>query len=82
MIEGKEIIIRQLELGDEEYLYKWWNNGSLMAHATHIFGILQSKETIRLDILKQIENIDMFPNKKRFIICKKENLEQIGRAHV
>lgn len=29
MIEGKNIVIRQLELGDEDYLHKLWNNGEM-----------------------------------------------------
>ena len=81
MIEGKNIIMRQLELGDEEYLYKWWNNGDMMGHSTHIFGALQSKESIRLNILKEIENHSMFPNSKRFIICKKKDLQPIGEIN-
>ncbi len=81
MIEGKKIFIRQLELGDEEYLYKWWNNGDMMAHAGHPFGTLQSKEAIRINILKEIESSNMFPDRKRFIICKKENMEPIGEIN-
>lgn len=81
MIEGKNVIIRQLELGDEEYLHRWWNNGYVMEHATHVFGILQSKEAIRKNILDEIENPAMFPKKKRFIICKKPNLEPIGEMN-
>ena len=81
LIEGKNIIIRQLELGDEEFLYKWWNNGSLMEHATHVFGTLQSKEAIRNSILREIENSSLHPKSKRFIICKKENLEPIGEIN-
>ncbi|MTI48804.1 GNAT family N-acetyltransferase [Sporosalibacterium faouarense] len=81
MIEGKNIVIRQLELGDEEYLYKWWNDGEMMAHATHPFGTLQSKESIKLNILKEIEETKMFSKKRRFIICKKEDLEPIGEIN-
>jgi hypothetical protein len=29
MIEGKYVFIRQLEVGDEENLYKWWNDGDM-----------------------------------------------------
>lgn len=81
LIEGKNIIIRQLELGDEEFLYKWWNNGKLMEHATHIFGTLQSKEAIKDNILSEIENSSLHPNSKRFIICKKGKLEPIGEIN-
>jgi RimJ/RimL family protein N-acetyltransferase len=78
MIDGKRVVIRQLELGDEESLHKWWNNGEMMAHSTLCFGTLESKETIRLGIVKEIENSTLYPNNKRFLICKKENLEPIG----
>jgi RimJ/RimL family protein N-acetyltransferase len=81
MIEGKKVLIRQLELGDEEYLYKWWNDNNLMEHATHCFGTLQSKEAIRINILKEIESSQMFPEKKRFIICEKETKEPIGEIN-
>ena len=81
MIEGKYIFIRQLELGDEEYLYKWWNNGDMMGHATHAFGTLQSKEAIRINILKEIENSNMYPDRKRFIICKREGNKPIGEMN-
>ncbi|MGL5713751.1 MAG: GNAT family N-acetyltransferase, partial [Paraclostridium sp.] len=81
MINCKSLIIRQLELGDEEYLYKWWNDGELMEHATHIFGVLQSKESIKNGILKDIEDTTMFSTSKRFIICKKDNLVPIGEIN-
>ena len=81
MIEGKNIIIRQLEIGDEEYLHKWWNNGDMMEHATHVFGTLQSKEAIRISILNEIENYSIFPTGKRFIICRKKDLKPIGEIN-
>lgn len=81
MIEGKKVVIRPLELGDEEFLYKWWNDGKLMSHATHAFGTLQSKEAIRINISKEIENSALFPSNKRFIICKKDTLEPIGEMN-
>ncbi|GAA0729414.1 hypothetical protein GCM10008905_29350 [Clostridium malenominatum] len=81
MIKGKNIIIRQLELGDEEYLHRWWNDGDMMGHATHAFGILQSKEAIRLSTIKEIENHSMFPSSKRFIICRKNDLQPIGEIN-
>ncbi|MEG0773022.1 GNAT family protein [Clostridium sp.] len=81
MICGKKVIIRQLELGDEAYLYRWWNDENLMAHAGLAFGTLQSKESIRLNILKEIESSALFPEKKRFIICKKEDMTPIGEMN-
>jgi RimJ/RimL family protein N-acetyltransferase len=81
MILGKNVFIRQLELGDEEYLYRWWNNGEMMGHATHSFGTLQSKEAIRINILKEIESSSMFPNSKRFMICKRVDMKPIGEMN-
>lgn len=81
MINGSKVIMRQMELGDEELLYKWWNNGEMMSHATHAFGTLQSKESIRLNIIKEIENYSMFPTSKRFIICMKNDLKPIGEIN-
>ena len=81
MIEGKHVLIRQLELGDEEYLHKWWNDGETMEHATHTFGTLQSKESIRISILHEIESSNMFPDKKRFIVYKKEDMMPIGEIN-
>lgn len=78
MIKGKKIVIRQLELGDEEYLYKWWNDGEMMSHATHMFGTLQSKEAVRQKVVKEVEAAKMFSERKLFILCKKEGLEPIG----
>jgi len=81
MIKGSKVIIRQLELGDEEYLHNWWNNEEMMAHATHAYGTLQSKEAIRLKIIREIENYKMFPENKIFMICKKDSLEPIGEMN-
>lgn len=81
MIEGKKIMIRQLELGDEEYLYKWWNTGEMMEHATHVFGVLQSKQTIQDSIKRETENTNLFPENKRFLICKKDGFEPIGEMN-
>lgn len=78
MIRGNKVIIRQIELGDEEFLYKWWNDGEMMAHATLAYGTLQSKEAIRRGIEKEVEKNSMYSESKRFIICKKDNMEPIG----
>lgn len=81
MIEGKKVVIRQLESGDEEFLYKWWNNGKLMEHASLPYGTLQSKEAIRINITKEIEASALTPDSKRFIICKKDSMEPIGEMN-
>jgi len=81
MIEGKKVYIRQLELGDEEYLHKWWNDGKLMGHATFEYGLLQSKEAIRKSILNEIENNEVFPSRKRFLILRKEDNSPIGEMN-
>lgn len=81
MIEGKKVIIRPIEAGDEKYLYKWWNDGKMMAHSTNCFGTLQSMESVRASIEKDIYNTDMFPDTKRFIICRKNDMEPIGEMN-
>lgn len=78
MIIGEKVAIRQLELGDEDYLHKWWNNGDMMEHATFPFGVMQSKESIRRSIEEEIAKNGMFPEKKRFIICRTDTMEPIG----
>ncbi|WP_042274589.1 GNAT family N-acetyltransferase [[Clostridium] dakarense] len=81
MIEGKNIIIRPLQMGDDDYLYNWWNNGELMEHATHKFGVLQSKESIKNSIINEFECSQLFPTSKIFIICNKEDLKPIGEVN-
>lgn len=78
MIIGKKTVIRQLEFGDEEFLHKWWNDGSLMEHAALAYGTMQSKESIRKSVTAEIENCNTIPEKKRFIVCNKESMEPIG----
>lgn len=81
MIEVKNIIIRPLQMGDEDYLYNWWNNGELMEHATHKFGVLQSKESIKNSVINELEGNQLFPTNKRFIICNKDDLKPIGEVN-
>lgn len=78
MIEGKKVIIRPVELGDEEYLYKWWNSSEVMEHATLCYGTLQTKESIRNRILKDIEDYELYSSSKRFIILRKDDMRPIG----
>jgi len=65
MIEGKGVIIRQLEIGDEEFLYKWWNDGSFMSHAALVYGTLESKTSIRNSIEKEVLNSQLYATKRR-----------------
>jgi RimJ/RimL family protein N-acetyltransferase len=81
MVEGKKVIIRQLEIGDEEYLHKWWNDSSMMEHAGLSFGTLQSKQAIKSSIEKEVQSSDIMPSTKRFLILKKESLEPIGEIN-
>ncbi|GAA0089975.1 hypothetical protein UT300009_00010 [Paraclostridium bifermentans] len=81
MIICKNLFIRTLELGDEEFLYRWWNDGEIMEHSTHAFGILNSKEAIKRKLFKEFENETMFPTDKRFIICKKDDSTPIGEIN-
>ncbi len=76
MIQGKNIIIRPLELGDEEILHKWWNDNNVMGHSTNAFGTMQSKETIKASILRELSDTNMFPPRKRFMICKMIPLQE------
>lgn len=78
MIEGKNIFIRQLELGDEELLHRWRNNAEGNEYCGLSYGFLLSKDGFRLDIQKDIENRDLFPEEKMFIIYKKDSLQAIG----
>lgn len=78
MIEGIRVLIRQLELGDEELLHKWRNDAKGNEYCGFNYGFLLSKEAYRLEIKKEIENSEVFPMEKTFIICKKDNLEPIG----
>ncbi len=78
LIEGKRVIIRQLELGDEEPLHKWRNNQEGNLYCGFQYGFLLSEEAFRLKVKKQVENTDVFPNEKTFIILKKEDLKPIG----
>ncbi|MDF2522223.1 MAG: N-acetyltransferase [Clostridia bacterium] len=78
MIEGKTVVIRQLELGDEKLFHKWRNDASGNLYCGFKYGFLLSEEAFRLEIKKEIESNDLFPTEKTFIICKKEGLEPIG----
>ncbi|MTI71184.1 MAG: GNAT family N-acetyltransferase [Firmicutes bacterium] len=78
MIEGKKVLIRQLEIGDENLLHKWRNNNKGNNYCGFKYGFLQSKESLRIELMKQIENNSVFPDEKTFIICKKEDNEPIG----
>jgi RimJ/RimL family protein N-acetyltransferase len=81
MIYGKNVVIRQLESGDEELLHKWWNNGDMMEHATFPFGTMQSKEAIKKSIADEIIGQDMFPTRKRYMICHKSTMKPIGEIN-
>lgn len=62
-IEYKNIIIRNAEKRDCEQLAKWWNDGSIMAHAGFPNGLRTNAEKIE----KQIE-ADSDNSKRRLII--------------
>lgn len=81
LIIGNRTVIRQLEAGDEEFLYKWWNDNQLMEHATFPFGTMQSKEAIGKYVMSEIEIYDIFPPRKRYIICKKADMLPIGEIN-
>lgn len=78
MINGKKVLIRQLELGDEELFHKWRNSSIGNEYCGFNYGFLISKEALRIELMKEIENNEVFPDEKTFIICKKENGTPIG----
>ena len=78
MIEGNKVLIRQLEAGDEKLLHKWRNKGEGNLYCGFKYGFLLSEEAYNLQVKEELENTDVFPEQKMFIICKKEDLEPIG----
>jgi len=78
MIEGKKVIIRQLEMGDEKWIHQWRNHGKGNEYCAFPFGFMLSQEAYRFEVKKQIEEQQVFPKEKMFMICKKENLAPIG----
>jgi RimJ/RimL family protein N-acetyltransferase len=80
MILGERISIRPLEPGDEEYLYRWWNDGSVMAPAGWFYGKLQGKEAIRDLVAGQKSDGETLERERRFIVCKRGSMEPIGEA--
>jgi len=78
LIEGERVIIRQLELGDEKLLHNWRNNTEGNLYCSFKYGFLLSEESFRLKVKQQVENTDIFPTEKMFIILKKEDLKPIG----
>lgn len=80
MILGERISIRPLEPGDEEYLYRWWNDGSVMAQSGFPYGVLQSKESIREHVVRRAGDAELFQTERRFIVCKRGSMEPIGEA--
>jgi len=78
LIEGDKVFIRQLELGDEKLLHRWRNNSQGNLYCGFKYGFLMSKESFRLQVEAEIKNNEVFPTKKMYIICKKEDLTPIG----
>jgi len=78
LIEGTKTIIRQLELGDEKYLHKWRNDNKGNLYCGFKYGFLISEEAFKNQLKKDIENQDVFPKEKMFLIFTKENKKPIG----
>lgn len=78
LIEGRNVEIRQLEVGDEDFLHKWRNNGQGNLYCGFGYGFLKSKEAYSHEVQKEVENTETFPEQKTFIICKKDSSEPIG----
>ena len=66
-INYKDILIRNAIESDAVQLEKWWNDGSVMAHAGFPDGVHTNAERIR----KQIEN---YTDKKRTLIIEYKNI--------
>ncbi len=67
-LEYKNILIRNAEKSDCEQLAKWWNDGSVMAHAGFPNGLGTSAEEIK----NQIETDS--DNSKRRLIIENEHI--------
>jgi len=78
VIEGNKVLIRQLEAGDEKSLHKWRNNGKGNLYCGFKYGFLLSEEAFNLQVKEELENREVFPEQKMFIICKKDDIEPIG----
>ncbi len=78
LIEGSKTVIRQLELGDEKHLHKWRNNNQGNLYCGFKYGFLLSKEAFKNQLKKEIENEQVFPEEKMFLICTKEDQKPIG----
>lgn len=66
-INYKDILIRNAIESDAVQLEKWWNDGSVMAHAGFPDGVHTNAERIR----KQIEN---YTDKKRTLIIEYKDI--------
>lgn len=81
MIIGKKVCIRQIEIEDIEIFCEWWNNGELMEHAGFPHGLLTSREAIKQNLMRTIENSDVYPEGRRFIICRLDDMKPIGEMN-
>jgi RimJ/RimL family protein N-acetyltransferase len=81
MIIGKKVCIRPIEVEDIDVFYKWWNSGELMEHAGFPHGLMTSKEATRQNLMRTIESSEVYPDGRRFIICKIEDMKPIGEMN-
>lgn len=72
-IEHKNITIRNAGSADAEQLAKWWNNGSIMAHAGFPLGLGKSAEEIAADLATDTDD-----TRRRLILLF--NATPIGEA--
>lgn len=56
-----DIVLRTWNINDTDYIWKWWNDGSVMAHAGFPLGLGKTREEIE-------ETIKSPSNKERMII--------------
>lgn len=80
MIFGEKICIRPLDPGDEEYFYRWWNDGPIMTHAGFPHGTMQGITAIREIIRRESSQEALYPSSKIFMLCKRHDMAPIGEV--
>lgn len=78
VINGKNVIIRPMEICDVDFIFSFWNDGEAMEYSGLKYGFMLSRTALVNMFKEQIESADMYPNEKMFIICRKDSLHPIG----
>lgn len=77
MIKGNLVKIRVIDLEDIEILYKWWTDPKVMEHAGFKYGLEYSFSAHKKNLLKEIEDNNLWRSSRRYIILN-ENNKPIG----